>query len=347
MARKDRLSQVFGADSEASPVESGTQPIGSMLPAGNVAAPTKPAPFGLNRMATEHLQKPNTRYIQEIDPVLIDNGGPVDRIADTDESADEALRASMLTTGQTTPVLLRPNPDAPGRFLVIYGRRRVRILASLGLKVKAVVRDDLSAQDLIVIQGLENSVRKDLSFLERARFLVAIEREGYGRKVAMDALAIDRARASNYAKVGATVPEEVALAIGPAPSVGRNRWVQFVEAFEAHSDPVAEITKVLNDLDRAVSSDDRFNAAFGALKARRADTAQPGVDGETEKVITLPGGNVDVPFATVKMGRINLSVTVPAKTQDQKEFKDHLASRIEQLIRDELALWRSTREQGE
>lgn len=346
MARKDRLSEVFGPARSNGSEEVRAEVTTQKLPGGNPSQVNKPAPFGLNRMATDHLQKPNTRYIQEIDPSLIDNGGPMDRIEDTDKGADETLRASILATGQTTPVLLRPNPEAPGRFLVIYGRRRVRILASLALKVKAIVRDDLSAQDLIVVQGQENSVRKDLSFLERSRFLVAIEREGFSRKVAMDALAIDKARASNHAKVGATVPEAVALAIGPAPSVGRHRWMPFVAAFEAHPDPVAAITTALAGLDSSVDSDERFNAALAALKLKPVgQTSAPGKQTSTE--ITLPGGNAEDSFATIKMGRSSLSLSVPARTPAQKEFKDHLASKIEQLIRDELALWHAARDASE
>lgn len=170
MTRKDKLSGVFSAELSGEETQ--------RLPRSKGKS-GKPAPFGLNRYAADHLQRANDRYIQEIDPALIEHGGPADRMDELDPVAEAALIDSIAKTGQTTPVLLRPDPETPGKFRIIYGRRRVRAIRALGMKVKAIIRDDLSEADAVVIQGQENSVRKDLSFLERARFLVAIEAEGF------------------------------------------------------------------------------------------------------------------------------------------------------------------------
>lgn len=335
MARKDKLSRVFSA--ELSPDDE------ERLPAGNRPASTgKPAPFGLNRYAADHLKRPNAKYIQEIEPDLIQAHGPTDRMDELDPVAEEALRLSIQKTGQTTPVLLRPDPNERGKFRIIYGRRRVRAMKALGLPVKAIVRDDISDEDAVVIQGQENSVRKDLSFLERARFLVAIEAEGFPRAVAIDALAIDKARASNYAKLGNALPDAVAHAIGPAPGIGRNRWLDFVALWDTHETPEPHVMEALTAVDPvAVDSDARFGLAFEALKTPRAAATKPDKPSEFTRHITDGEGRNRVVFAKLKTANGALSVTVPARSKRQKEFAAHLSSRIDDLIREELERWQS------
>lgn len=340
MARKDKLSEVFS--SELSTTD------GARLPAGNPksGASGKPAPFGLNRYAADHLQRPNAKYIQEIDPDLIQQGGPADRMEERDPVAETALRDSIAKTGQTTPVLLRPDPEASGKFRIIYGRRRVRAIQSLGLKVKAIIRDDLSEADAVVIQGQENSVRKDLSFLERARFLVAIEAEGFPRAVAIDALAIDKARASNYAKLGNTLPDSVSRLIGPAPAIGRDRWLSFVTAFEACPDAVARIEAVLTPATLAdESSDARFALAFAALSSTPKPTQTAPDDFKNE--IAMGSGRGRTVFASIKRTNGALSVSIPAKKTVQKDFADHVSKRIEDMIREELERWQKSSDPDE
>ncbi|MGB0659063.1 MAG: plasmid partitioning protein RepB [Mangrovicoccus sp.] len=339
MARKDKLSQVFSA--ELSPDDSPRLPAGNR-PAAASSGTGKAAPFGLNRYAADHLQRPNAKYIQEIDPDKIEKGGPADRMDELDSEAEEALRASIAKTGQTTPVLLRPDPEAPGRFRIIYGRRRVRALRSLGQKVKAIIRDDLTEEEAVVVQGQENSVRKDLSFLERARFLVAIEAEGFPRAVAIDALAIDKARASNYAKLGNTLPDDIARLIGPAPSIGRDRWLGFVEAYETCPQAAERIAKALTPETQAEKgSDARFAVALAALSDKPAPET-PSEPQDFKHEIAMGAGKGRTVFATIKRHKGALAVSIPAKKEIQKDFADHLANRIDELIREELERWQKT-----
>ncbi|MEL6523873.1 MAG: plasmid partitioning protein RepB [Pseudomonadota bacterium] len=330
MARKDKLSQVFSTESpgEESP----------RLPAGNFAK-GKPPPFGLNRYAAEHLKRPNAKSVQEIDTSTIAAGGPTDRMDEADEAADTALLESIKRTGQTTPVLLRPDPDTPGHFRIIYGRRRVRALRALGMPVKAIIRDDISDADAVVIQGQENSVRKDLSFLERSRFLVAIEREGFPRAVAIDALAIDKARASNYAKLGKTLPDQIAQLIGPAPGIGRNRWLDFVTAYETLPEAEKRIEAALLKVDPvSMDSDGRFALAFAALQQK---TIPQQSKAETRK-ITSKLGTTETVYATIKSASGSLSVNIPGRAKTQRDFAAYLDQRIEDLIREELDRWQQT-----
>jgi ParB family transcriptional regulator, chromosome partitioning protein len=51
------------------------------------------------------------------------------------------LLASIKDQGQQVPILVRPHPDQPGRYQGAFGHRRLRVLAELGLPVKAIVRE--------------------------------------------------------------------------------------------------------------------------------------------------------------------------------------------------------------
>ncbi len=114
----------------------------------------------------------------EIDADLVDPSPFADRFADQDLEAIEALKTSMREHGQEIPVLLRPHPATPGRYQIAYGHRRVRAAGELGIKVKAYVRD-LNDDKLVVAQGIENSAREDLTFIERAVFALRLEDGGF------------------------------------------------------------------------------------------------------------------------------------------------------------------------
>jgi ParB family chromosome partitioning protein len=128
--------------------------------------------------------------VVEIEPVLIDASMVPDRMRGNDDQ-HAALVESIRARGQLVPVLLRPHPAVPGRFQTAYGHRRVRALAELGLPVRAVVRQ-LSDEALVIAQGTENSERRDLSFIERATYAVALEDRGFGREIIMAALNVDK-----------------------------------------------------------------------------------------------------------------------------------------------------------
>lgn len=60
----------------------------------------------------------------------------------------EEIAASMALDGQLEPVLVVPNPEAKGRYLLLAGRHRTRAAAFLGKEtVKAVIRNNLSASE--------------------------------------------------------------------------------------------------------------------------------------------------------------------------------------------------------
>lgn len=107
--------------------------------------------------------------IQEIDPTLIDCLPQIrskDNPGMTQESLLE-LGENIKRDGQAEPVILREHPDAPGRFIMVAGERRLKACQLKGLLVKAVVRE-MTEQQAKRIQRSENVLRENLTQLEIA-----------------------------------------------------------------------------------------------------------------------------------------------------------------------------------
>jgi len=90
----------------------------------------------------------------------------------TEESLRE-LGQAMKAQGQLQPVLLRPHPNAAGRFLMIAGERRLRAAQLVHLPTilaRVFEVDDAAASRL---QRAENTHREALTQLEQAEAVVA------------------------------------------------------------------------------------------------------------------------------------------------------------------------------
>lgn len=211
----------------------------------------------------------------EVAPDLIDPSPFADRFEQADDPAFEVLRQSIEERGQEIPVLLRVHPGAPGRYQTAYGHRRVRAARSLGRSVKALVRP-LSDDELVMAQGVENSAREDLSFIERAVFALKLEEGGRSRLVIQQALAVDKAEASKLISVAKAAPREFIRAIGKAPKVGRPRWLEFIEALKDDAARMRAIAAIGADDFSRMDSDERFAYALAAAQRKSvAPTAQP------------------------------------------------------------------------
>jgi ParB family chromosome partitioning protein len=223
-----------------------------------------------------------------IEAGLIDPSPFPDRFPDADDAAFAALKASLGARGQDVPVLLRPHPAAPGRYQTAYGHRRIRALAELGQPVRAVVKA-LSDEALAAAQGVENSARADLSFIERAVFALRLERAGCGRAVIQQALTVDKAEVSKLIKVAAAVPADLVMAIGRAPRAGRPRWQELADAL-GKPQALARLRALVGQPDFAArDSDARFLAALAM--ARRSPEAAA-ADLPATVTLTTPAGAV-------------------------------------------------------
>lgn len=217
--------------------------------------------------------------ILEVDPSFVDPSPLTDRFVD-DDASFEALKTSIRHRGQEVPILIREHPTTPGRYQSAYGHRRVRAAKELGRPVKAILKE-LSDTDLVVAQGVENSARQDLSFIERAIFAMRLEDSGHERAIIQEALTIDRAETSKLISVARAVPQDLVAAIGRASKVGRGRWQSLADALK----PLGAIKRARAAVAKAdfaqQESEDRFILVLSAAKSLSQERSCVSSDGQS------------------------------------------------------------------
>jgi len=249
--------------------------------------------------------------VVDLDPDLVEASFLRDRLPNPDDPAFAALKHSLREHGQEAPILVRPHPSREGRYQAAYGHRRLQATRELGLKVKAVVRA-LDDTQLVLAQGIENSARRDLSFIERAFFARALEDGGYERPLIMAALSTDKTELSKLISVARAVPDSIVRAIGPAPRAGRRRWLQLAELLQA-SGAAKRVETTLAAADPPRDSDARFLAALVAAAPKR-NAAPPAA--------SLAG----VPLARVS--RTAQATLVRLDRKADPEFADYVVERL-------------------
>lgn len=86
-----------------------------------------------------------------------------------DPKAAEALEDSIRAEGIQQNLVVRPDPEQPGRYLLIAGERRWRAARKLGLtEVPCLVRH-VDARQALAIAALENEKRQNISPAEEAQ----------------------------------------------------------------------------------------------------------------------------------------------------------------------------------
>lgn len=256
MARKNLLKGLIEGTTEALPPASDA---GSRV---NSARPRYTS--GAIGAVNQSIAALKSRSVADIDPRMIDTAGMRDRLGGSDDDLHMLIQ-SIRDYGQQVPVLLRPNPNDAERYQVVYGRRRVAALKSLGLPVKALVRV-LDDRALVIAQGQENAARKDLSFIEKANFARQMRDAGYERKVICDALHMDKTLISRMLSVTDRISVDLIEAIGAAPAVGRDRWLKLADKIN---------TRDLLSAAQGASSEARFDAVMAALVTPRPPAPPP------------------------------------------------------------------------
>ncbi|QRE78214.1 plasmid partitioning protein RepB (plasmid) [Methylobacterium aquaticum] len=289
-------------------------------PDGRVpAGPVRAMSLSLSRMDDDRraLQAALARgqTIVDLDPALIDPSFVKDRL-DHDGGTFGEFKRQIEEHGQEVPILVRPHPTRMGRYQVAYGHRRLRALTELGRQVRAVVRE-LNDADLVVAQGLENSARQDLSYIERALFACRLEDHGFERTIITNALSIDKGELSKLIAVARAVPEKIVTRIGPAPKIGRRRWVALAEHIKTPSVARAVEKAVMDDAFVALDSDARFARIAALVTPQKPSPA-------TSKLWEGQGGQ-----ATAEISRKGATVTL-AINRDPS-FGEFVAARLDEL----------------
>lgn len=310
---------------------------GILTPSSGTAPPParpKAAPRGAVGALQSSLNKLQENAVQEIEAALIDDAGFEDRLG-VDTAAQKQLRESLKTYGQQVPVLLRPHSKTPGRFEIVYGRRRLAALKELGQPVKAMVRQ-LDDHALVMAQGQENTARQDLSFIEKASFAAQLKAAGYERQTIADALSIDLPMLSRMLTVGEAFSLEFLRDVGAAPGIGRDRWLALVKIMQ---DPAARsragrVTQTPEF--SGLASDARFDAVFERAGGKSTKAASPAQTRPT--ALRSTKGQA---LAELRSTRKGVTVTVPSK--NAQGFDGWFAQNAEALLQEIHDRWQKER----
>lgn len=287
-------------DAAASPVGA----IGQSL--GAVAQKAKRADDIERRLA-------EGQTIVELDPGIIDPSFISDRMPGAVDDQTTLLEA-IRDNGQQVPILVRPHPTEDGRFQVAYGHRRLRAVTELGLRVRAVVRV-MSDEELAVAQGQENNERRDLSYIEKARFAHRLEQR-FGRATVLSALSLYKGDLSYMLSVVSRLPASLVDAIGPAPASGRRGWIELADLV-AKQGALASAEEAAGQAGfSSLASDDRLKRVLSAAKG------------------SIPPAIADVTWTDAK-GRVLATVTTSATkvslSVDKRRAPDFATFVTEQL----------------
>ncbi|WP_147115050.1 plasmid partitioning protein RepB [Tateyamaria sp. syn59] len=317
MARKDLLKSVIGQPTDT--------PSGAGRSTYAMRGASKSMKVSIDNLAENSKRLMEGETIVEIDPDLVDVSFVSDRLSGDDEAFDD-LKASIKASGQDTPVLLRPHPDAAGRYMVVFGHRRVRVARDLGRSVRAVVKD-LDDVGHVLAQGQENTARADLSFIEKAQFAKNLADLGQEREVIQQALTVDASRLSRMLSVAQTVPDVIVQAIGPAKQIGRDRWEEFKKLMADEANQGIALRIARTDGFQTLDSDMRFElmqakvVEAGTLpKRKRARTVAP------KRTWTAGEGRIKG-----VVGRSGRAYSISLTSTDGAAFGDYLAENLDRL----------------
>lgn len=260
-------------------------------------------------------QEQMLRSLQDVDPTRIDSSRFKDRL-DVGEDL-EALKESIKENGQQVPVLLRK--VAGDRYEVVYGRRRILACRQLGLDVRAMVVE-ISDEDALIAQGLENAARLETSYIEKAIFVTQVTEAGYSSDTIHKALGIDKTQASKMRGVVRDIPRDVIMAVGAAHGVGRRPWEALRKILSGDDAPGQ--ARLLKMIDPDLPSPERLKALLAALRKERLSEAPS------------PTQQTRIGRDGYKMDRTPRSLTVKADRKAPPAFLEYLEGNLERIYED-------------
>lgn len=224
-----------------------------------------------------------------LDPNLIQMSAVMDRL---DPSVGlEELIETIQADGQKSAILVR---KVRGGLEIVFGRRRLLACRALGRKVRAVVAE-MTDEEALIAQGVENNARKDPSFIERALFVSGIIRElskteesrKNAQTVAYRALQIDESLVSRMNRIATSIPLDLIKAIGPAHGSGRRAWERLSKLCEANPGLAASI---IAGIPQDRSSAERLEVAIELLAPRKEPS--PAASGEKQVRVIRKGNRL-------------------------------------------------------
>ncbi len=277
----------------------------------------------LDELAETSIRMLEGETVVALDPELLEGSFVADRIGDDQEDYVQ-LREAIRQSGQSTPILVRPHPDAEGRYMIVFGHRRARAARDLQISVRAVIKplEDIAH---VIAQGQENTARSDLTFIEKALFARKLVANGMSKDVVKIALTIDDTLLSRMLAVAESIPEPVLDAVGSAKGVGRDRWEELKKLVQVPANADRACAFILAADFRHTAEADRFNALLGELKTakkpKKKRDASPSV-----RQFEVAAKSVAV--TTKSSGR---TFTLALTSKDAAKFGAFLSDQLESL----------------
>lgn len=275
----------------------------------------------------------------EIDADHIDTAG---RLDDRLQIEIEGLKASISRNGQRVPILVRPLEG--DRYSLIYGRRRLEACRELGIKVRAIVTE-MEGDQALRDQLLENQERRDLSFIERAIVAAALldgdhlsppERTNKG---VAEVLNLTEAGVSQLLSVVRAVGDELVLAVGAAPGIGRPRWEELKKLLGATDVDRERLAALASEAKSTLSGgiDEKSDQAFLAVlsAAKKAGYSEPSSRPRGQPNMAIPG----VGAATVTTSRRGKQLKLELLAEDS-DFVSWLEGNAPQLLAELHERWK-------
>lgn len=221
----------------------------------------------------------------ELDPASVVPSFVRDRLDIEDNPQFPQFVEGIRREGQKLPILVRPVADQTGAYQVAYGHRRLRACQIIGIPVRAIVMP-LTDEELVVAQGVENTERENLTFIEQALFAAELKKRGFSRETIAKALGRSEEKGLAYISIltstASALPDALIRKIGPAPFVGRPKWEKLGSFFKDQKLP-ADANSAVNGLVasekwQALSTNERFASVLRILDrpapANEAEIAQ-------------------------------------------------------------------------
>jgi ParB family chromosome partitioning protein len=309
MARKGILGSSLNA-AMAKSVEEEEAELIAQRSEGEAAAPRPSAPTVKN--AARGLQDEDRHATRLISPNQIRMSRFSDRL-DPEEGL-ESLIESIRKEEQKVPILVR-RVDG-GEYEVVYGRRRVLACRALRREVRAQVMD-LSDEEALIAQGVENNERRNTSFIERALFAYQLQEAGIEPGVIQKVMGVDESLVRKMRAVASGIPRRLVERIGPAPDVGRRQWEALKQVCQDLGEKRA--AALADMVDPSLPSSERL--------AQVITTAKPKPPAPSQSFHELAGGRL----AAKRSGAtLNLRVT----TKADRQFFSFLEGRLADLYKE-------------
>ena len=124
-------------------------------------------------------------------------------------------------------------------------------------------------------------------------------------------------------RIAATLPQSLLHAIGPAPEIGRRRWLELVDKWTAFPKAHSMIEELLAGTGAQMSSEDRFALALSAM-FEKATAPDPKAPQPRETIMSKGMKLAEVSYGNAG-ARMSFAKSVPP------EFVAYLAGQMETI----------------